>query len=91
MTANEHIERRAKAIANAKVIIDGASERELTADEQAQVDAMFAEADAAGAAADDAARKEKLSSYEAELRESQGRKVQPGKSGNVPGVGVCGY
>jgi HK97 family phage major capsid protein len=82
MTANEHIERRAKAIANAKVIIDGASERELTADEQAQVDAMFAEADAAGAAADDAARKEKLSSYEAELRESQGRKVQPGKPGN---------
>lgn len=75
-------EKRAALIANAKVIIDNAEtdERELTADEQAQVDAMFAGADQLQAETDAAVteeQKSKLNALLAEQRKTQGRKVVP--------------
>lgn len=82
MKSSDIREQRAKLVANARVIIDGADERDLSADEKTQVDAMFAEADKLGEQADDAERKEKLEKAEAELRESQGRKTKSTRFNN---------
>ena len=80
MRSQELREQRAKIVANARVIIDGADGRELTPEEQAQVDAMFAEADAVEVEVEAASRKEKMEALEADVRaygQSQGRKTGP--------------
>ncbi len=84
MKSQELREQRAKLIANARVIIDhaDADSRELTAEEKAQVDGMFSQADSMADQAEDAERKEKLAKAEAELRESQGRKTKSTRFSN---------
>mgnify|MGYP002784515521 CR=1 FL=1 len=83
LKSKELLEKRAQLIANARVIVDGAGQ-ELSEEQKAQVDAMFAESDKLKEEAENAERAEKLERQEAELRASQGRKVnQRGEFVNV--------
>lgn len=75
-------EKRSQLISSARVIIDKAEadERELTEEEQTQIDAMFAEADEAEVEADNAERKEKLEELEARQKQNQPRKTSPSRT-----------
>jgi len=70
-------EQRAKVIAQAREVINlaDADKRSLSDDEQTKVDELFSQADKMAKDANDAERREKLETAEAELRSSQGRKI----------------
>ncbi|VTU02427.1 Phage major capsid protein, HK97 family OS=Rhodothermus marinus (strain ATCC 43812 / DSM 4252 / R-10) GN=Rmar_1022 PE=4 SV=1: Phage_capsid [Gemmataceae bacterium] len=78
-------EQRAKLIANAKVIVDAAEadQRDLTPDENTQIEAIFTQADQLDAQAASAETKSKVLAADAHQRESTGRKTAPGKLASV--------
>jgi len=80
MTVKELKAKRAKAIADARAIVDAAQaeERDMTAEESQQFDALMAEADKHAAEAE---RLEKLDRHEAWAAESAGRQTQPDQPG----------
>lgn len=85
MTSTELREQRAKLIANAKVIVDAAEadQRDLTEEENTQIEAMFGQADAAEAQATSEETKSKVIAAEARLKESAGRRTAPNKLSSV--------
>lgn len=72
-TSDELKVQRSKLIAEARSIVDSADE--LSAEQQTQVDALFAQADQIGQTAATSERREKLEKAEAEMRMSTGRKT----------------
>jgi HK97 family phage major capsid protein len=77
MNANDLKEMAAKAIYEARNIVDGAKNenRELTGEERNKVDELFANSDKFGVQASDKERNEKLEQAEAELKHTSGRKA----------------
>lgn len=76
-------EQRAKLVANAKVIVDGAEGRELSEEETAQIDAMFSQADQLEAQAQSEETKSKVKVANESIRNTVGRKTQPGKLSSI--------
>jgi len=76
MTIKELMEKRAKAIADARALYEKAEQekREATAEEHEQFDKLM---DDAQSCADDAKRLERLATQEAELETSAGRRTAP--------------
>lgn len=74
-------EQRAKLIANATVIVENAEAdaRDLTPEEQAQIDAMFGQADQLEAQAVSEETKSKVKLANESIRTSAGRRTAPGK------------
>ena len=78
-------EQRAKLIANAKIIVESAEadQRDLTEEENAQIEAMFSQADTLEAEAVSEETKSKVKAADARLKESAGRRTQPNKLSSV--------
>lgn len=78
-------EQRAKLVANAKLIVDAAEAdaRDLTEDEQAQIDAMFSQADQLEQQAASEETKSKVKAADEHLRTSPGRRTLPGKLSTI--------
>jgi len=80
MKSQDLREQRAKLVANARVVIDQAEaeKRDLSSEEQMNVDAMFSQVDILSTEVLTSERKEKLEKAEAEMRDSAGRKAVTG-------------
>lgn len=84
MSVKELLEKRAKAIEDARAILDTAEKekRDATAEESAKFDAFMADADKLQGDVD---REDRLAAAENSLTESRGRKTDPGNPGANPG------
>lgn len=79
MNFQELCETRAGLIAEAKRVIDEAGPEGFGDEQRAKADELMAKADKIGKDIEVAERKERLEKAEAEMRASQGRKIQPNK------------